>query len=353
MEGNKIKSIKKNMEEDKKNNLNNDGLEEFDVKEFIDEKFINENELNDKRFSKILVTNFNLEKGERLMEIIKNLDIEGKKGKISKLLDSIKYAVVCREICPETERAHEHAYIIFRESRSFKTIKKLFPKRNIKIMTLKSHYGIDYVKKHGDFEEIGDEPQQGARTDLKLLKKMVKDGVKTSKIVMECETFNQIRMVEKFKEYSKKEVRDHKTPNRVIWCWGNNKNSLNMEVYELFNLSGNKDNVFITVKNAGSMCFTGYEDEKTVFIKNFDKEDIATNILGEIMSPFPFKMNVKFGVKEILAKTIIITSDINPFVMYREDRHKRRVLDEITELFFYDGKEMINRELKDPMEIKK
>lgn len=72
--------------------------------------------------------------------------------KIQNFIESAKYWIWSKEICPETKRDHWHAFIEFENARTKYSLAKILGKGQIDKARGKLNECINYVKKDGDFK---------------------------------------------------------------------------------------------------------------------------------------------------------------------------------------------------------
>lgn len=80
----------------------------------------------------------------------------------------ITYGVIGKETCPSTGTPHIHAYIEFKSSVLWSTIKNKCPRADIQPRKKTQENCIKYCKKDDDFIEWGTPSKQGERIDLKF-----------------------------------------------------------------------------------------------------------------------------------------------------------------------------------------
>lgn len=102
----------------------------------------------------------------------------------------ITYAVVGREICPQTERPHLQCYFEFKNTmeQSTFTNKLGMPVYYFKARTGTAEQAADYCKKDGDFTEWGEISHQGQRTDLAECIDDIKTGMSEAELSLKHPT---------------------------------------------------------------------------------------------------------------------------------------------------------------------
>ena len=94
---------------------------------------------------------------------------------------AMRYLVFGKEV-GESGTPHLQGYVVFNTQVSFKSCQKyLETGSHIEVAKGNHNQAITYCKKDGDFEEFGEIPQQGKRSDLERLKDAIKDGERNPK----------------------------------------------------------------------------------------------------------------------------------------------------------------------------
>jgi len=96
----------------------------------------------------------------------------------------VSYFIYGKEICPKTGRPHLQFYVEFNSSKTFATIKKRYPKLNLKARDGTAQQAADYCKKDQDYVEFGQISVQGERTDLAALCLSIRQGEITTDDVL-------------------------------------------------------------------------------------------------------------------------------------------------------------------------
>lgn len=93
----------------------------------------------------------------------------------------MRYMVFGREV-GESGTPHLQGYVVFNSPILFTSVKKYFEDgTHIETTKGKPDQASDYCKKDGDFEEFGQIPQQGKRTEISMLRDAIKDGERNPK----------------------------------------------------------------------------------------------------------------------------------------------------------------------------
>lgn len=95
----------------------------------------------------------------------------------------VVYLVFGRELGKENRRRHLQGYIYFKNGIGFKKAKACISQRaHVEPARGTPRDNEKYCKKDGDWEEFGDVPQRGKRTDLHEIRDLIKNGVSDREI---------------------------------------------------------------------------------------------------------------------------------------------------------------------------
>lgn len=239
--------------------------------------------------------------------------------------DNIRYLCAGKETCPTSGKMHMQGWIQFEKPKRFGGVKKLFTK-STHIETCKGNeFDNDkYCKKDGEFITHGEFMAQGNRTDLKNIKKILKDGGTMSDIMeKEFETYCKYRngikdyaaLIEKKnrKEFRKVEV-------EVLWGeTGTGKTKTAMETAE-FKIHADQ-----------LKWWDGYDGEKIICIDEYDSSIRLTEMLG-LLDGYQLRLPIKGSFTYANWTKVIITSNLHPrrWHLGAKRQHKEALLRRIT-----------------------
>ena len=99
-------------------------------------------------------------------------------NEIKELPEGVRYIVVGHEVCPDTGKKHQQAYIEFLKGQRMSAVKKIFGEKchcERRMGTVEQ--AVEYCKKEENFEEFGEcGGKQGKRSDLEEMREMIIDG---------------------------------------------------------------------------------------------------------------------------------------------------------------------------------
>jgi len=107
---------------------------------------------------------------------------------------TLVYGIYGKEVCPTTKRDHLQCYIYYQNPRTWKEIKKYFPNAHIEIAKGTPEENKAYCSKEKSFEEFGELPHQGKRSDLDQMRSLVQTGASLAECWSQARSFQAFRM---------------------------------------------------------------------------------------------------------------------------------------------------------------
>ncbi len=246
-----------------------------------------------------------------------------------------RYLVYGEEIAPnENKTPHLQGYIEMKNQMTLSNLKKKINCNHIHIEKRKAsakqaaNYckGIHPKKQPNDvIYEYGEISNQGKRKNIQVLKERVLAGEKLKEIILsdDINNFQDIRIVEKFKQYCSK-PRDSNDPPTVIWIWGETGTGKTRYVYDK-----HKD-IYSTLSTY--QWWDGYEQQEVILIDDMRKDFCKFHTLLKLLDRYPHKVQIKGGTVEINSKYIYITAPYSPELMYYTREDKGQLLRRITKV---------------------
>lgn len=238
-------------------------------------------------------------------------------------LDKIQYLIYGKEIAPTTGTPHLQGYIELKRSQRLSYIKKIL---NNKFVHIENRFGtqkqaITYCQKDHDYTELGilkrnTDPvtkkigKQGHRSDISNIWDSVKSGYSKSQLI---ETYPM--------EYAKygKAIAEYYTLNeparsrdiqpKIIWHYGPTGTNKTRSVYEQEN-----DQVFIP-KNY--KWWDGYDRHQIVLLDDLRADYCKFHELLTLLDRYQYKVEVKGGMRQLVATKIYITSPYHPNDLFK------------------------------------
>jgi len=225
-----------------------------------------------------------------------------------------EYMIFGYEVCPETNRPHLQGYIYWKNPRAYpnKFLRKLFPGIHDEVAMGSPAQNRDYCLKTrpGDvpniqFEEFGDIPTQGSRTDWKYAMTQLTEGDELLNVLeVQPHLIPCIRALERVKQLAQK-------PRPIC----------KPDVYVLVGQPGSGktrwayDNYPDLYSKPNGQWWDGYQGQETILLDDF-YGDVEYSLLLKVCDRYPLQVPVKGGFTQANWKRIIITSNHNPQQWY-------------------------------------
>lgn len=222
------------------------------------------------------------------------------------------YLILGDEICPKTEKRHWQGFVVMKSPTTLSSmIKKLKP-RHTEVCVASVLKNIKYCSKDNNLViEDGKRPQQGHRSDIAHARAIIEETGSMRKVVDNIDSYQAVRMSEKILTY--KEPKRTWKPT-VYWFWGPSGSG---KTFKAMTDAG--DDVWMSGKNL--KWWEGYDAHENVVIDDFRKDFCTFHELLRILDRYEYRVEVKGGSRQLLAKNIWITSCYPPQHVYdtRED----------------------------------
>lgn len=218
-----------------------------------------------------------------------------------------RYLIIGKEV-GDSLTPHLQGYAVLNKRFRANALKQIIGDRVHFEARMGSHeQARDYCKKDGDFDEFGDEPKQGARTDLKAACELVKNESAQAVALAMPELFVKYHRGLKELELAIQKPYTH-TGVRGIWIYGE-PGTGKSHAARLFD-----PDAFIKSQNK---WWDGYNGQKTVLL-----EDLDTDVLGHYLKIWSDKWSctgeTKGGTVHLRYTTFIVTSNYKPSRLFQD-----------------------------------
>jgi len=221
------------------------------------------------------------------------------------------YLIFGKEV-GENGTKHLQGYVEFPMKKKLPTVKKLMPRAHLENRKGNAMEAAEYCRKDGDIFEKGEisNPESGKRTDLALVKEAILDGKGMKDVVCMTNSFQAIRFAETLLKYVEKK-RDW--PVNVRWYYGPTGSGKTRRA-----MAEAKD-PYVSGKNL--KWWEGYDAHEDVIIDDFRADFCTFHELLRILDRYEYRVEIKGGSRQLLARNIWITSCHPPDGVYsvRED----------------------------------
>lgn len=227
-----------------------------------------------------------------------------------------RYVIFGREFCPTTKVRHLQGFFYFKNALTLSGVKKKlgrgFNHIHLEIARGSIEDNEKYCSKDGDFESIGERPQQGKRSDLDEIKAQLDGGASLKDIAVS--NFSQWCYHRRsFQEYvetmSRPELRPELEVFAIVGAAGVGKTRFIWETHS-------KDPGGLWISNVPDLkWFDGYGGEQTVVLDDFrGGADLA--FLLRLLDIYPLRVPVKGSFTWFRPRRIYITSNLEPAEWY-------------------------------------
>lgn len=223
--------------------------------------------------------------------------------------DEYKYLVFGYETAPETGTPHLQAFVVFNNPRSMLAFQKeISPtiKFHMEVMRGTHKQASDYCKEDGIYEEYGELPTPGVRTDWEKAKKDITEKAVVDVIDAQPHLMPCIKALERYKTLS---LRPKHRPNlTVIILWGDAGCGKSKWAWDNYG-----DNLYS--KPTGDW-WDGYSGESTILLDDY-YGGIQYSEFLKVLDIYPYQVPVKGGFIQAQWTTVIITSNKPPEQWYK------------------------------------
>jgi len=232
-----------------------------------------------------------------------------------------KYIVVAKEV-GESGTPHIQGFIMYKDQKTVSAMSKIIIRAHFEITKGTPIQAMEYCKKTEEWEERGEPPTgSGKRTDLDIVKEILKDTGKMSDVVQVVTSYQAVRMAEVILKY-------HEAPRtwktEVSWFYGPTGSGKSRQAYEELGVD------CYTCLSTGKW-FEGYDSHENVLIDDMRKDFLKFHELLRLLDRYAVRVECKGGSRQFRAKRIIITSAYSPNELFdtREDIQQllRRISD--------------------------
>lgn len=225
--------------------------------------------------------------------------------------DEPDYDIACRYMIigdevGESGTPHHQGYIYFDRVKSFIQMKSMLPDgAHIERAKGSPSQNRDYCSKEKIFLERGELPVQGKRTDFERVRDALHSGERMSDIVATATSHQSLRSAEMILRYQET-ARTWKP--EVFWFWGPSGTGKTRTAFE------EAPDAWVSGKNL--RWWEGYDAHEDVIVDDFRGDFCTYHELLRILDRYEYRVEVKGGSRQLLAKRIFITCPNHPSNVY-------------------------------------
>lgn len=223
-----------------------------------------------------------------------------------------KYLIIGNEICPKTKKPHLQIYIYFTNAKTLKSAIKIFKPHHVECAKGDPTENRTYCSKESVLYEDGVLPKKGERTDIEECRNIAKDTSCLREVVNSCTSFQGLRIAEKYLEYFET---SRTWKPRVVWIYGPSGSGKSKEAYDLAHHSYPNEDIYTCMDSI--KWFQGYDGHPCVILDDLRQNYAPFNSLIKLIDRYPYRVEMKGGSRQFLAKSIYITSIFSPQEVYK------------------------------------
>lgn len=225
----------------------------------------------------------------------------------------VKYIVLGREVGKKGYK-HLQGFVQWEQGVTYKTIKRRLgdPALHIEARKGTVSQAIAYCKKDGDWQEWGEEPSQGKRSDLQGVREAVAAGEGMRSIIGLGVSYQGLRYGEKLLSYLE--------PGRVAkpfvrWYYGDTGTGKTRAAYAEA-LEEDEEDVWWS--QGGVRWFDGYDRHKCVILDDFRPEWCKMSVMLRMLDRYEYRVEFKGGSRQWVPEKIWITCPVHPDMCYTD-----------------------------------
>jgi len=230
---------------------------------------------------------------------------------------------------------HLQGFIAFSNPKSFQSVKGIPGLQRIHLEACRGtvSHNIDYCSKEGNFEEYGNRPLQGSRSDLERVAQLVGEGKSLMDIAEEApiEFIKFSKGIEKLVAL-RQPYRQWKT--EVYWYYGPTGTGKSKTAFEEAAMANS-----YYVKDPTGKWWDGYVGQEVVIIDDYRRDFCTFASLLRLFDRYPMSIEFKGGTTQFLGKKIFITTPKDPTATWdtRTSEDIAQLLRRITVVKLFDN----------------
>lgn len=235
---------------------------------------------------------------------------------------NVKYLCYGREIAPSTGTPHLQGYMELNNAKTFKATKTFMgiPRIHIEIAKGNGLQNKTYCMKNNDFYEKGDLLYQGKRTDIENIKDLVvNENANMRTVIAHATSVQSVRMAEISLQYFEQ---PRNFMPEVYWYYGpagTGKSWTARQEAEAYTED-------IHYQSKSGRWWNGYDGHEAVIINDMRRNFMRFNEMLDFLDRYPFRVEAKGTMRQMLAKKIWITSPYHPTQMFNTTEQIEQLL---------------------------
>lgn len=236
------------------------------------------------------------------------------------------YKIWGREIAPTTSTPHLQGFIYFETLKTFGAVKKLLPDgAHIERTKGNAAQNRTYCAKEGAFEEAGNLPVQGHRTDIQTIKDMVRDGEHILAIAEVATSYQTLKFAQTL--LTIKPNTELRLDLRVHWFHGGTGTGKTRAAFAEAAAIGE---TWISSRNL--KWWDGYTGQPCVIVDDMRGDFCTFHEMLRILDIYPLRLEVKGGSVAAAYHHVWITSAFRPEALWQSVEDKGQLMRRIHEV---------------------
>lgn len=232
---------------------------------------------------------------------------------LNTLNPNLRYVLVGEEICPNTLTVHWHLYV--EGLKTMEQCKEIWGRQvHVEKRRGTQQQAMDYVKKDGNWFEIGKPMYMGRRTDLEDCKRLLDDGGNLLEVA-ESNFSAFIRYHKGFERYKdlldakRRKLAPLEMPEVIVHCGpaGSGKSWACANDPDYI-----ADGYKFPSQAPGKVYFDGYAGEKTIWFDEFSGSTMPFTLFCQLADRYGCRVETKGSSVEIMGLKKILISSIEP-----------------------------------------
>lgn len=218
----------------------------------------------------------------------------------------MQYICVGKEIGKVEKTPHLQGYLYLHNPAGLKKVREFAARAHWLKSYGSAKQASEYCKKEGDWWEMGEMPQQGARLDLKEVAEQVRNGASLEEVAEESPAI-YVRYTKGLTALMMSKMTDRTEKPEVSWLWGETGSGKTRTAVECRKSFYIKDS---------SIWWDGYTQQECIIIDDFDGKWNFRDLL-RLLDRYPYQGQCKGGYIKINSPIIFITCEYPPQAFWK------------------------------------
>lgn len=221
--------------------------------------------------------------------------------------DEVRYLVIGKEI-GENGTPHLQGYVELNRALTMAHLKAFNQRVHWEPRRGSAKQASDYCKKDGDYIEVGEISQAGARTDISAIKTRIKNKESLVTILEDCTNFQQMKCAQLLAGLQP--LSHAYAPKEVHWFYGSTGTGKTRTAMEACP-EGNTWH-----SNGTGQWFDGYYGQEYVIFDEFRAKNYSYDLMLKLLDGYELQLPIKGGFTVWKPKVIYITAPLPPASIY-------------------------------------